>query len=58
MQFSPMPLATIREPFDDPDWFFEPKWDGFRALAYIDGHRCQLVSRRGNSFKFMEPAVR
>ena len=46
-----MPLATVREPFSDPDWLFEPKYDGFRALAYIDGHHCQLVSRRGNVFK-------
>ena len=40
-----MPLASVREPFNDPDWLFEPKWDGFRALAYI------VVSRRGNPFK-------
>jgi len=46
-----MPLAAIREPFDDPDWLFEPKWDGFRALAYIDGHTCRLVSRRNNAYK-------
>ena len=51
MRFFPMPLATVREPFCHPDWLFEPKYDGFRALAYIDGHRCQLVSRRGNVFK-------
>jgi bifunctional non-homologous end joining protein LigD len=29
---------------------FEPKIDGFRALAYIDGHRCRLVSRNGHVF--------
>jgi len=29
-----MPLASVREPFDDPDWLFEPKWDGFRAGAH------------------------
>src|SRR5690242_10383321 len=28
-----MPLAFLREPFDHPDWIFEPKLDGFRALA-------------------------
>ena len=39
----PTPLASVRDPFNDPDWLFEPKWDGFRALAYIKGHRCQLV---------------
>src|SRR5690242_13219117 len=47
----PMPLAVYREPFDHPEWLFEPKWDGFRALAYIDGHECRLVSRRGNVYK-------
>jgi bifunctional non-homologous end joining protein LigD len=46
-----MPLASLREPFDDPDWLFEPKWDGFRALAYVNGHQCELVSRRGHLYK-------
>jgi bifunctional non-homologous end joining protein LigD len=48
---SPMSLASVREPFDDPDWIFEPKWDGFRALAYIEKGHCKLVSRRGHVFK-------
>jgi bifunctional non-homologous end joining protein LigD len=30
---------------------FEPKIDGFRALAYVDGHHCRLVSRNGHVFK-------
>ena len=47
----PMPLVSVREPFDHPEWFFEIKWDGFRALAYIDGHQCRLVSRRGHVYK-------
>ena len=47
----PMPVATIREAFDDPDWLFEPKWDGFRALAYIEDGECQLVSRKGHSYR-------
>ena len=28
-------------------WCYEPKWDGFRALAFVDG-RARLLSRRGN----------
>jgi bifunctional non-homologous end joining protein LigD len=40
-----MPLER-REPFDHPDWFFELKYDGFRALAYVDGGGAKLVSRR------------
>jgi len=30
---------------------FEIKWDGFRALAYIEDGRCRLLSRKGNEFK-------
>src|SRR4051794_8159843 len=47
----PMPLVSVRDPFDHPDWVYEVKWDGFRALAYIDGHDCRLVSRRGHEYK-------
>jgi bifunctional non-homologous end joining protein LigD len=47
----PMPLASVSSPFDDPDWFYELKYDGFRALAYIDRKRSQLVSRRGHVYR-------
>jgi bifunctional non-homologous end joining protein LigD len=46
-----MPLIRVPEPFDHPDWLFELKHDGFRALAIVDGHHCRLVSRRGHVFK-------
>jgi hypothetical protein len=32
-----MPLVRIPEPFDHPDWVYEVKHDGFRALAYVEG---------------------
>jgi bifunctional non-homologous end joining protein LigD len=44
-----MPLRTLRPAFDDPDWIFELKYDGFRALAVID-RRPHLLSRNGNPF--------
>jgi bifunctional non-homologous end joining protein LigD len=47
----PMPLARLNAPFDHPDWIFEPKLDGFRALAYVTGGTARLVSRNGNVFK-------
>jgi ATP-dependent DNA ligase len=31
------------------DWVYEPKWDGFRAIAFIDGDGCYLQSRNGKS---------
>jgi bifunctional non-homologous end joining protein LigD len=32
-----------------PDWLFEVKWDGYRALAYVEDGRCELESRSGHS---------
>src|SRR5581483_5447207 len=46
----PMPLKRHRKPFSHPDWFFELKHDGFRALAFVEHGRCKLVSRNGNDF--------
>src|SRR4051794_16867245 len=47
----PMTLGRVREPFDHPEWVFEVKYDGFRALAYLDGGDVSLVSRHGNTYK-------
>ena len=48
---TPMRLARRAESFSHPDWIYEIKHDGFRALAYLDGDRVRLVSRNGNAFK-------
>jgi bifunctional non-homologous end joining protein LigD len=46
-----MPLGRRPRPFSHPDWIFEIKWDGFRALVHIEKGECKLVSRNGNQFK-------
>ena len=33
---APMAAASVKEPFDSPDWIFEPKLDGYRAITVID----------------------
>jgi bifunctional non-homologous end joining protein LigD len=44
-------LATLAdEPFDNQDWLFEVKFDGYRALANINQNKVELVSRNGLSF--------
>src|SRR5262245_24709682 len=48
MRFQLMPLGRRAEPFDDPEWLFELKYDGFRALAHVEFGRCTLVSRSAN----------
>jgi len=47
----PFRLGRRAEPFNDPAWLYELKWDGFRSLALIEDGRCELWSRNGNSFK-------
>lgn len=43
-----MPLNRRPEPFSHADWLFEIKYDGFRALAYVDPSGVRLVSEKGN----------
>jgi bifunctional non-homologous end joining protein LigD len=44
--FIPPMLATlVGAPFDDPDWLFEVKWDGFRMEAVVDEGRARLWTR-------------
>ena len=50
-KLSPLPLIQFPAPFDDPDFLFEVKFDGFRALAYVEDGRCELVSRKGHTYK-------
>jgi bifunctional non-homologous end joining protein LigD len=46
-----MRLAQRPKPFDHPDWIFEIKYDGFRALAYIEEGECRLISRRNHEYQ-------
>jgi bifunctional non-homologous end joining protein LigD len=42
----PMLATLIKEPFDHPEWLFEVKWDGYRALAEVQDGRVSLYSRK------------
>jgi bifunctional non-homologous end joining protein LigD len=46
----PMLATPVAEPFDHPDWIFEVKWDGYRAVAEIRDEGVSLYSRNGISF--------
>lgn len=51
-------LATlIEEPFDSPDWFFEVKWDGVRALFYLEGKKLSLISRNRSELSAHYPEL-
>ncbi|HXS35626.1 MAG TPA: DNA ligase D [Flavipsychrobacter sp.] len=46
----PMLATLVDEPFDDPDWIYEVKWDGYRTIGYIHKGKAQLLSRNNKSF--------
>jgi bifunctional non-homologous end joining protein LigD len=58
-QIAPM-LATLAPalPVDASAYGYEVKWDGVRALAYVDGGRARFVGRRGNEITSRYPELR
>ena len=53
----PMMATLAREPFDDDDWVFEPKWDGVRALVTCGIEETMLVSRNGRDITATYPEL-
>ena len=47
--FIPPMTATLSDhPFDDPAWFFEVKWDGYRVEAVVRAGKARLWTRNRN----------
>jgi len=45
--YAPMEARLVDELPTGADWQFEPKWDGFRCVAFRDGDRIDLMSKAG-----------
>ena len=51
-------LASLGDaPLDDPDFVYEPKYDGIRAIVEIDGREVHLWSRLGNEKTAQFPEI-
>ncbi len=42
---TPMLATLVDEPFSDPEWIFETKWDGFRSVCFVRNGKVRFVSR-------------
>jgi bifunctional non-homologous end joining protein LigD len=49
--------TLVRRPFSNPEWLFEPKWDGFRAICYLKDGNVSFISRRHNDLTPKFPAL-
>jgi ATP-dependent DNA ligase len=50
----PIAPTSHKEPFDDSDWLFDMKYDGYRALCYLEQRRNRLISRNYNTMTRFE----
>ncbi len=46
----PMLATLVNAPAESGEWIYEMKWDGYRALAYLNGSTVELRSRNNKSF--------
>src|SRR5689334_23757512 len=47
--FLPMEAKSVRTIPTGPEWQYEPKWDGFRCLAFREGQAVELQSKAGQT---------
>jgi len=52
-----MLAKEIEKPFNSKDWIYEIKWDGYRAIAEVEGGNIKLYSRNGNAFNNSYPVI-
>jgi ATP-dependent DNA ligase len=55
--FAPMEAQLVNEIPEGAGWQYEPKWDGFRCLAFRDGDRVELQSKSGQPLSRYFPEV-
>jgi len=53
----PMLATPAAKAFDNPDWLFEIKWDGYRVVAFIEDGLVRLVSRSQNDLTAQFPEL-
>jgi len=55
--YRPMLAGDVEAPFSSPEWIYEIKWDGIRALSYVD-EELSIRSRNGKELKDRFPELK
>ncbi len=55
--YPPMEMRAVADVPDGPQWQYEPKWDGFRCLAFRDGADVTLQSKAGQPLARYFPEI-
>ncbi len=55
--YAPMEAGTAREIPSGPEWEYEPKWDGFRCLAFRDDDEIAIMSKSGQPLARYFPEI-
>src|SRR5260221_8088089 len=53
----PMLATLVDDPFSDPNWLFETKWDGVRAVCFLDNGAARFISRNQNELTEQYPEL-
>src|SRR6478672_10785105 len=55
--YLPMEAKSVEKLPADDNWQYEPKWDGFRCLAFRDGDQVELQSKSGQPLARYFPEI-
>jgi bifunctional non-homologous end joining protein LigD len=53
----PMQPTVCQYPFSSGEWLFEPKWDGYRAICFLENAKVRFVSRNQRSLSQRFPVL-
>ena len=57
LDVKPMLCTLLKEPFNDPGYLYEVKWDGYRIIAYKGKDVLKLASRGGHDYTKKYPPI-
>ncbi len=58
IEYAPMEAETAREIPTGAEWEYEPKWDGFRCLAFRDGEHLDIMSKSSQPLARYFPEIK